>query len=330
MRFNQPLFAGWAIAAFLLLLFFRMMFHRHQRGFLQRFGSWETLKKFSFLGWKRWGSLLLAASVALAFLAAAEPAAPYGSDWTGRTLNAVIVLDVSRSMLAEDTPTGQSRSELARAAVQQLWDAYPQGYFSLITVAKSPQSYALTGDHQALSILLAYNGDPYRARDEGSDLPAGLTAAAQLIKDSPIPVEIVFLVTDGGDLKTGMTFYRQVIREFRKQGVRVVAIGVGETDPVPIPARNPDGSLEGYYSTRGALALTFRNDLPLYYLADETGGFYQVIREDNDLVEVVQSHNLANQPVLQGGEVSLAYIPLLASLFFLILFLLNSSRRTKG
>jgi len=62
------------------------------------------------------------------------------------------------------------------------------------------------------------------------------------------------------------------------------------------------------------------------FVADGTGGVYLVIRDADDLAETVRSSNLATQPIRQGGEVSLAYIPLLASLLFLLLFLLDSGR----
>lgn len=321
--FNQPLAARAAliILAFLVLW---LLIKRNQRRLLHRFGLFETLQGFSQIRTFPWGAILLAVSAALALLAAAEPALKNGTDRTGRTLNAVVVLDVSRSMLAEDTPSGVSRSDLARAALGELFDAYPQGYFGLVTVARNPRSYVPTNDHAALRMLVAYNGDPYRARDEGSNLPGALQEAADLIKDSEIPVDVVVLLTDGGSMGIDPRLYQLALNDFTEMGVRVVSAGVGGLELVPIPVRNPDGSLRGYHSQNGILAVTSRNDGALRFVAEGSGGVYLVIQDARDLVEAVRGNNLAAQPVRQAGEVSLAYIPLLASLLFLLLFLLDS------
>ncbi|OGC44519.1 hypothetical protein A2V54_01965 [candidate division WWE3 bacterium RBG_19FT_COMBO_53_11] len=328
--FNQPLVARIAPLVFLALLLLGLLVKRNQRRLLTRFGLVETLRGFSQIGVGRWGTVLLAAAVAFTLLAAAEPAFKHGTNTTGRTLNAVVVLDISRSMLAEDAPEGESRSDLARAAVARLFNAYPQGYFGIVTVARSSQSYTLTDDHSALRILLDYNGNPYRARDEGSDLPGALLAASEMIEKSEIPVDLVIFVSDGGGPEINRELYRRPFDSLSEMGVRVVSAGVGGMKPVPIPARDRGGNLQGYHSKNGVLAVTSRNDIVLRFLAEESDGVYLVIEEANDLVEAVRAHNLATQSVLQGGEISLVYIPLLATLLCLLLFLWSNRRFDKG
>lgn len=321
--FNQPLAARVSLI-FLAFFVLGLLIRRNQRRLLHRFGLFETLQGFSQIRNLPLGAVLLAASTAMALLAATEPALKNGTDRIGRTLNAVVVLDVSRSMLAEDTPTGESRSALGRAAVTELLDAYPQGYFGLVTVARSSQSYVLTNDHSALKMMVAYNGDPYRARSEGSNLSGALQEAADLIKDSEIPVDLVIFVSDGGGPEINRAHYQPAFTALAEEGVRVVSAGVGGLEMAPIPVRDRDGSLQGYHSQVGVLAVTSRNESVLRLVSEETGGVYLLIEKAGDLVEVVRANGLATQPILQGGEVSLAYIPLLASLLFLLLFLLDS------
>jgi len=325
--FNQPLVARIVPLVFLALLVLWLLVKRYQRGLLTRFGRVETLRRFSQIGAGRWGMVWLVAAVALTLLAAAEPTIKRGTNLTGRTLNAVVVLDISRSMLAEDTPEGASRSNLARAALARLFNAYPQGYFGLVTVARSSQSYALTNDHSALQIFLAYNGDPYRARDEGSDLPGALLAAGELIEKSEIPVDLMILVSDGGGPEINRMLYQRPLTDLAGMGVRVVSAGVGGLEPVPIPVRDRAGNLQGYHSRGGTLAMTYRNDSVLRIVAEESGGIYLLIEEAGDLVAAVQANNLATQPIRQGGEVSLAYIPLLAALLCLFLFLFCGAKK---
>ena len=328
--FNQPLAARIVPLVFLALLLLWLLVKRHQRGLLTRFGRVETLRGFSQIGMGRLGAVMLAAAVAFTLLAAAEPVVKNGTDMIGRTVNAVVVLDISRSMLAEDTPEGAPRSDLARAAVARLFNAYPQGYFGIVTVARSSHSYALTNDHSALWILLDYNGDPYRARDEGSDLPGALLAASEMIEESEIPVDLVIFISDGGGPEINRMLYQRPMADLVETGVRVVSAGVGGLEPVPIPVRDRGGNLQGYHSRNGVLAVTSRNDSVLRFVAEGSGGVYLVIEDAGDLVEAMRANNLATQPVWQGGEVSLAYVPLLAALLCLFLFLLDNRRFSQG
>jgi len=324
--FNQPVVARIVPLVFLAFLLLGLLVKRNQRGLLTRFGLVETLRGFSQIGISRWGTVWLVAAVTFALLAATEPAFKHGTNITGRTVNAVVVLDVSRSMLAEDAPEGESRSDLGRAALARLFNAYPQGYFGIVTVARNSHSYALTDDHSALRILLAYNGDPYRARDEGSNLPGALLAVSELIKESEIQVDLVIFISDGGGPEINRVLYQRPMADLVEMGVRVVSAGVGGLEPVPIPVRDRGGNLQGYHSRNGVLAVTSRNDSVLRLVAEETGGVYLVIEDARDLVETVQANNLATQPILQGGEVSLVYIPLLATLLCLFLFLWSNRR----
>ena len=73
--------------------------------------------------------------------------------------------------------------------------------------------------------------------------------------------------------------------------------------------------------------MTYRNDSVLRIVAEESGGIYLLIEEAGDLVAAVQANNLATQPIRQGGEVSLAYIPLLAALLCLFLFLFCGAKK---
>lgn len=325
--FNQPLVARVAPLVFLGLLVLWIMIKRYQRWLLTRFGRVETLRRFSQIGKGRWSTAWLILAVALTLLAAAEPVTKNGTNITGRTLNAVIVLDISDSMLAEDTPGGESRSVLARTALKELFAAYPQGYFGLVTIAKTPLIYPLTNDHVALEILLDYNGDPYRARDEGSKIPLALEAAADLIKESEISTDLVILVSDGGGgPEINRALYYQALGALNEEGVRVLSVGVGGLKPVPIPVRDGDGELQGYHSRSGVLLVTSRNEGVLRFVAEETGGVYLVIDDPRDLAEAVRASGLATQPIWQGGDVSLVYVPLLASLLCLFLFLLGNLR----
>lgn len=327
LRFSNPLFAQLAPVAFLAVLAVGWLFGRWQRKFLLRFGSLETLKRFSKFGSRMRSAVFLGLALALAFLAASEPSMDSGKTTTSRTFNGIIVLDVSRSMLAEDVPGEISRTSLAAKAARELLDAYPSGLVGLVVFTDETQVYLPTRDHEALKILLDEQADPYLAKGAGSDIAAGLETAAEIIEGSEIPLQTVVLLSDGGELSE-----RSALASFAKElnllGLRVVTGGLGGLQPVRIPVRNEDGSLKGYYSqsSKGGFVYTSLNESSLRFLADQTGGAYQRIKEGSELASTIRLHGWDSQPAIQEGELSLVQIPLLGMLLTILIFILDKRR----
>ena len=328
LRFNQPVLAQLAPAAFLAVLIVSWLIARWQRNFLLRFGSLETLARFSKFSSRGRSAVLLGLAFALAFLAASEPSMSSGRTIASRTFNGIIVLDVSRSMLAEDTPNGSSRSSLAVEAALELIDAYPDGLVGLVIFTDRTQAYPPTRDHDALRILLTDQADPYRAKGAGSDIAAGLEAAVEIVDDLEVPIQAIVLLSDGGELDERLRLVRSV-EDLNQIGLRVIAGGLGAFQPVRIPVRDEDGALRGYYSkstSGGPFVYTYLNESSLRFIADQTGGAYRFIEEGNELVDVVRLRGWDSQPAIQEGETSLVRYPLLGVLLIILIFILDKRR----
>jgi len=325
LRFNYPVLVQLAPAAFIAALVAIWLIGRWQRKFLSRFGSLETLSRFSKFGSRVRSAILLSLAFALAFLAAAEPSTNSDKTRTFRTFNGVIVLDVSRSMLAEDTPGEVSRSSLAAKTALEILNAYPNSWVGLVVFTNSAQTYPPTSDHEALKIILDDQVNPYLARGAGSDIATGLEAAMEIVANSEIPIQTIIVLSDGGDLDERSRLV-QSVKDLNQLGLKVVAGGLGKFQSVRIPVRDESGDLRGYYSIRREFVYTSLNESSLRLLADRTGGVYRFIEKGDELVNVIRLHGWDSQPVVQEGDISLVRYPLLAILFLILILLLDKRR----
>jgi len=326
--FNYPFLAFFAALAVPLFLLLSRVITRYQGRFVHRFGRLEVLRQFTVFRPKFIAVGFFSLAIALAALAAAEPKIVSGDQMVSRTFNAVVVLDVSRSMMARDTPDGRTRLELGIAALEELFESYPDGRFGLVIYTKKTIGYQLTSDHEALLRLMKYQLDEANVRGEGSNLRIALEEAAKVVDDSPYPVEVVLIVSDGGI--SGSTTYNisldKSVDELRFAGVRVATAGVGNILPARIPVYNEEGELIGYHTFRGSIATTSLREDVLKEIARSGRGSYQRIENEEALVEMVQSNLWDTQPIIQEEEINLTVYPTAGALILVFLLLLVRKR----
>jgi len=328
--FNLPwllVLAVFLVPAFLLAGF---LVGRFQAEAINRFGKRQTLSRFSRFTRKRIALLVFAISISLMAIAAAEPVLESESDAQSPTFNAVIVVDTSRSMLAEDGPQGVSRLAIGVEAVERLLTTYPDGYFGLVLYTNRIEVYLPTFDHQAIRAVLDDIMKNYAVRGEGSSPLWALTEASEMIENLPA-VNTVILVSDGGESHVSGedTLLEPLIRKLHEQGIRVIAAGVGGFVPAAIPVYAEDGELVGYHQYHGVTAYTsLEEDLPRY-LADESGGAYLQLNRPEDLVSAVKARNLDSQPTARPAVISLVWLPTALSLLLVALWLVGPAIRPR-
>lgn len=324
MQFNQPFFAYLAPIAPLVFLALGWLYYtHHQKSLVKSYGNPKTLRGFSSFGRGLRTLLFLAIALSLGFLTAAEPkkASP---GKTGRTLNAVIVCDASKSMGAEDYPGGVSRREMAILSALKLIEAFPDGHFGVVYFTDEAWAYSVTDDRRALPILLEYNCDPSRVRGSGSELAQGLAEALILIHlHSEIPIKTVVLLSDGGEVGQEESL-NLLAQKYQEQGIRIVTGGLGDVVPSRIPVYDSQtGEFRGFYTLKGEFALTRLNEASLKVLANLTGGAYQRIRNGEELPELIKSRGWDDQPIPKEGEESFIFFPLAGLLVVLALWLVE-------
>jgi Ca-activated chloride channel family protein len=223
--------------------------------------------------------LLLAAAALLAITILGPQwgevdAGPAETTFQGRDV--LIVLDVSRSMLAEDV--SPNRLERAKADIRDLVSSLERrGGFRVGLAAFADRASLVcpfTSDyrcfHEELTRAslhtLRLRGD---VSDEGTQIGTALARAAAAIDDEAAPYTDVILFSDGGDMEEETLAVAEALAH---KGVAVHAVGLGNpATGALIPLARPDGS-RTYLSHRGETVRTRLEEEVLRQIAGRTGG----------------------------------------------------------
>ncbi|MDJ0786364.1 MAG: VWA domain-containing protein [Myxococcota bacterium] len=216
-------------------------------------------------GWLGRRDVLLAASLACIAVAAIGPLV--GTERVrlpANGLDVVILLDVSRSMDAGDTPPSRLL-RARRAASQTLTDMAPGDRAALVVFAgKAAALTPLTPDKAALRDLLDYV-DTRLTSDPSSHLEAGLEVALGTFDPESARPRRLLVLSDGehaGDTSAA------ILAELRRAGVRVVAGAIGSEAGGRIPS--PRG--QWLDDSRGEPVISRRDAAALRRIAEETSG----------------------------------------------------------
>lgn len=162
-----------------------------------------------------------------------------------RGVDVMILLDVSRSMLAEDVRP--SRLQRARHAIGELLDSLEGDRVGLVVFAGTAfVQCPLTLDHGALRMLLA-GVDGLSIPSQGTSLERALDTAGRSFREDDQQHKVVVVFSDGeahaGDAPAAAA-------QLASQGARVYCVGMGTTDGDLIPLRADDGTRLEYHKDR--------------------------------------------------------------------------------
>lgn len=178
-----------------------------------------------------WRAALLLLSTALLVGALARPGwtpQPMTQQQKGRDV--VFLLDVSRSMLAQDMRP--SRLERAKLAIEDCIEKLQGDRVGLVVFAGSAQTLCpLTTDYSFLRLALEEAG-PRSVDRGGTVLCDAIRKANSLLKHAGNRHRDIILITDGGDDETGdesaTAFARQAANEAAAADIRIISIGIGD------------------------------------------------------------------------------------------------------
>jgi Ca-activated chloride channel family protein len=271
--------------------------------------------------------ILALAFLALA-LAAMEPSMPgFGGGVRASGQDLVLVLDVSRSMLARDAMP--SRLEAAKSEILKLARAARGDRVGVVIFAgEARRLLPLTRDQVSLEALIA-DADPASVMAGGSDLGEALLLAAGLGDPESGEPPVVVVLSDGEDLAGRGVAAAQVLAA---QGITVHAISFGSEAGARIPIPGPEGEhfLE---DGSGGLVLTRRDGATLRALAHAAGGVVLDAETRTDPLlalheEVVRPRAARRAAELRArSEGSLYQWPLLLAVLLLCLEVAWSDRR---
>jgi Ca-activated chloride channel family protein len=239
---------------------------------IRRAGLWseETVRRA--IGSGRFGPTALSVAAFLGVVALAGPR--WGEEQIvaeTRGLSAVIAIDISRSMLAEDaTPSRLGRAlREARRLVQDL-DGDRVGL-----VAFAGSSYILSplsSDGSALTLYLDAL-DPDVASQGGTALAPPLRQGGELLRAGSDLADRALIVFTDGEAHDTLPAVLEQAQKLRAAGVRLILIAEGRRTPTRIPLRDDRGALLGYQKDEdGSVIGTARRDDILGAVADAAQG----------------------------------------------------------
>jgi Ca-activated chloride channel family protein len=287
---------GFAYPLFLILLSLlpllgtlAILAARRRRRILARFGAPSVVKGLALKHGRAQvlRALGLASGLALLIVAIAGP--QWGRDWDQSTApgrDLVIVLDLSRSMLAEDVLP--NRVERARQALVELTHAVQErGGHRLALVAFAararlvcPLSHDYDYFRAALAELDAANLPP-ELRPKGPDALSGtrIGAALRTAVEAHDPrfrgYQDIVLLSDGDDPAQDEE-WREGVEAAHSAGIAVHTVGVGNPNaagPIPLAGGGP-------LRHQTEVVLTRLEEQPLRAIAEGTRGTYTPARTD--------------------------------------------------
>ena len=259
-RFADPNFLYLLILLpFLVALYLYSNYHRRQN--IRKYGDpallkglMPTISKYR-PDIKFW---LTFAALTLVILMLARPQFGSKMETVKRSgVEAVIALDISNSMLAEDvTP---SRLDKSKKLIVFAGDAFTQ--------------LPITSDYVSAKMFLE-TINPSLITTQGTDIGAAIRLAMKSFTPQEGVGRAIIVITDGENHEGGAV---EAAQEAAEKGMQVFVLGVGSPDGSPIPAE--DGSNNFRRDKDGNVIVTRLNEQMCQEIAKAGNGMY--IRVDN-------------------------------------------------
>lgn len=176
------------------------------------------------------------AAMVLLVIAAAQP--QWGTSEpavTRRGIDLAVVLDVSRSMLADDVPP--TRAGAAAEGLSDLLSHLSGNRVGLVVYAGSALTRApLTYDVDVVSSLIARAQNESLLVRPGSDFRAAILEAVEVLDiEDPAASQAIILVSDGEDFDSGAI---EAAESAAREGINVYTVLVATAAPTPLPPEN--------------------------------------------------------------------------------------------
>lgn len=189
------------------------------------------------------------------------------------SVQGVIVLDVSKSMAAEDyrdfmpADAGQkpdlnqpwgSRLDMAKYQMLKIMKATEGNQIGIVNYAEKgfPQA-DLTSDYTALEFVIKHWVTVGNAPGTGSAYDKGLKEALETFKrdEDPSKKKVIVLISDGGFDGGSDEELAKVLAEMKEQNIKLIIIGIGLPGANAIPVYK-DGKLTGYFTVEDKVITT--------------------------------------------------------------------------
>ena len=273
-RFADPNFLYLLILLpFLVALYLYSNYHRRQN--IRKYGDpallkglMPTISKYR-PDIKFW---LTFAALTLVILMLARPQFGSKMETVKRSgVEAVIALDISNSMLAEDvTP---SRLDKSKKLISRLVDTFNNDKVGLIVFAGDAfTQLPITSDYISAKMFLE-SIDPSLISKQGTAIGAAINLASRSFTPQEGVGRAIIVITDGENHEGGAV---EAAKAAAEKGIQVNVLGVGMPEGAPIPA---EGTNDYRRDRDGNVIVTRLNEQMCQEIAKSGNGIY--VRVDN-------------------------------------------------
>ena len=291
-RFENPIYL-WLLLIIPILIIIKIMMWYVQRKKLSRIGNPTLLKELMpdvsrFRPWVKF--LLLITALSSLILALARP--QFGSKISHEKRNgieAIIALDISNSMLAQDVQP--SRLDKSKLMIENLINSFINDKIGLVVFAgEAYVQLPITSDYVSAKMFLS-DITPNLISAQGTDIACAIRVSLSSFTQQKGVGKAIILITDGEDNEGGAL---EAVKEAKEKGVNVFILGVGDSKGAPIPL----GNGEYLKDNHGQTVMTALNENMCKEIAQAGSGTY--IHIDNTSLAQEQLNNELSK--LQKGD----------------------------
>ena len=292
-RFENPIYLYLLILIpMLVMIRWAMLKNRKKR--LQKFGDTNLLEEMMPSVSKNRRLIkfwLLMAALALVIIMFARP--QMGSKISNETRNgieAIIALDISNSMRAEDVVP--SRLDKSKMLIENMVDNFTNDKVGLVVFAGDAFiQLPITSDYVSAKMFMQ-NTTPSLIASQGTNISEAIRIASVSFTKAENIGRAIIIITDGEDPEGGA---EEAAAAAKKKGINLNVLGVGSTKGALIP----DGQGGFIKDNTGTEVVSSLNESMCKQIAEAGGGGY--IHVDN--TNVAQEKLNAALTKLQKGEI---------------------------
>lgn len=283
LRFENDVYLYGLLLVPLLVGLFLLMRYRRKKS-LEQWGYEETVKKLmpDISGYKRSVKCLLLA-LAVVFLSLGMANLQYGSkekEMEVKGLDVMIALDLSKSMLAEDSKP--NRLKKAKLFIRQLMEKLTNDRVGLIIFAGNAYvQMPLTVDHAAANIFLNTLSTEM-VPTQGTAIGDAIELAQESFDEKMNKHKTIVLISDGENNQGNAVIAAE---KAKKAGIAVNTVGVGSKKGAPIPVKRNGRQVDFVRNQEGEVVVSKMNPAVLEDIAQKSGGSYLGLNDTRGAVQ---------------------------------------------
>lgn len=292
LRFQDSIYL-WLLLILPVLAMVRFVVWRQRRNKLRKFGDPELLKQLMPDVSKYRPTVkfwLMMSAIAILILTIARPQMGTKVSHEKRNgIEAIIALDISNSMMAEDVvPSRLAKSKLL---VENMVDHFTNDKVGLVVFAGDAfVQLPITSDYVSAKMFLQ-NVEPSLIATQGTDIAKAITLSENSFTQQDKVGKAIIVITDGEDHEGGAL---EAAKDARKKGINVFILGIGDPKGAPIP----DGKGGYMKDNTGQTVMSALNEQMCQQVAEAGSGTYIHVDNTNDAQQKLNDELTK----LQSGE----------------------------